>query len=697
MKTGRHMKARMYLTAAMFIAALLAVVIISGCQTSDSGQRVKDILPSSIVESVQSELISTYGNPVSDRVTRGTLQLAKNWRSSDGTAEDYRQFCLDNFLPDSLLEENFSRISDNIVYMQGHLSKIRGKINESNAFTDRTKVQADPFFRESIPGFDPWESMLAHFIQLNYPHYTLDEKREMGDGWDRTKWAMVRVGDYYQRRADPGFTRVEADEAREFGRYMDNYFFRMNHISAPDGTYPFADGPGSFLHSHRGIRDNVKEEYTKEGGLERQVLSGKVIEHIVMGTVPAQFITDTTTRWDPWKNVLYRMEEGTLQPIPFTPEGEIRYAGLRSAFLNRSSEDVLYEPGSTVITRTFENNNLKADEVEKLIRDFLSDPTFAEVGKLIEKRLGRSLQPFDLWYSGFQEQSLYKAEMLDSITRTRYPDPMALQNDLGAILVRMGFERSEAEYLGNHISVRPVGSGGYSNQPPLRNDTALLTTMFGADGLDYKSYRVAMHELGHNVCGIYSTRNIDNFVLAGVPTGGITEGYAELLAYKNLQGLGLKASSPVEQKHNLALAAFWYLAEMGGQALTEIEVWKWMYANPGFTAAELSDAVNSITTDIWNQYYSEIFGGLSDQHILAIYNHFITGSHYLYNYYMANVIVLQLSDAFEGDNLAANLENACLEGETLPEKWMVRATGENISLNAVISGSQDAVSYYNKR
>ncbi|MCA1757241.1 MAG: hypothetical protein LC649_07275, partial [Bacteroidales bacterium] len=594
-------------------------------------------------------------------------------------------------------EENFLRVSDNLVTLQGHMSKIRSRINESNAFTDRSKVKVDPFFRESIPGFDPWESRLAHFVQLNYPYYSLDEKREMGPGWDRMKWAMVRVGDYYHMRTDPGFSRAEADEVREFGKYMDNYFFRMNHISSPDGTYPFAEGAGSFLHSHRGIRDNVKEEYTKAGGLERQILSGKVIEHIVMGTVPAEFITDTTTRWDPWKNELYRMEEGSPEPIPFTPEGEIRYAGLRSAFLNRTSEDVLYEPNSTVITRTFENNNLKPDEVEKLIRDFLSDPVFAEVGKLIENRLGRTLQPFDLWYSGFQEQSLYGAEMLDSITKARYPDPMALQNDLGDILVRMGFEKGEAEYIGNHISVRPVGSGGYSNQPPLRNDTALLTTMFGTDGLDYKSYRVAMHELGHNVCGIYSTRNIDNFVLAGVPTGGITEGYAELLAYKNIQGLGLKASTPEEQKHNLALAAFWYLAEMGGQALTEIEVWKWMYANPGFSAGELSDAVNSITTGIWNQYYSEIFGGLSDQHILAIYNHFITGSHYLYNYYMANVIVLQLSDAFEGDNLAANLENACLEGETLPELWMVRATGEDISLNAVITGSQDAVRYYKQK
>lgn len=679
------------------LSAFLLVVFSFGCQVSDSKREAKDSLPASVVESVQSDLITTYGSSVSDRATRGTLQLAKNWRASDGSAEDYRQFCLDNFLPDSLLQENFSRISENMVTLQGHMSKIRSKINESNAFTDRSKVKADSFFQKSIPGFDPYENQLAQFIQLNFPHYTLDEKREMGPEWDRTKWAMVRIGDYYHKRSDPDFKREEAEEVKKFGEYMGNYFFRMNHISSPDGTYPFAEGPGSFLHSHRGIRDNVKEEYTKSGGLERQVLSGKVIEHIVMGTVPAEFITDTTTRWDPWKNELYKQEDGILKSIPFTAEGEIRYAGLRSAFLNRSSEDVLHESNSTVITRTFENNNLKADEVEKLIRDFLSDPTFAEVGRLIEKRLGRPLQPFDLWYSGFQEQSLYPAVMLDSITRNRYPDPMALQNDLGAILVRMGFEEGEAEYIGNHISVRPVNSGGYSNQPPLRNDTALLTTMFGEEGLDYKSYRVAMHELGHNVCGIYSTRNIDNFVLAGVPTGGITEGYAELLAYKNMQGLGLKTTSPEEQKHQLALAAFWYLAEMGGEALTDIEVWKWMYANPGFSAEELSDAVNSITTGIWNQYYSEIFGGLRDQHILAIYNHFITGSLYLYNYYMANVIVLQMSDAFEGDNLAANLENACLEGETLPELWMVRATGEDISLNSVIKGSQEAVRYYNQR
>ncbi|MBA7515675.1 hypothetical protein ES705_07718 [subsurface metagenome] len=363
-------------------------------------------------------------------------------------------------------------------------------------------------------------------------------------------------------------------------------------------------------------------------------------------------------------------------------------------FLNKSSEDKLYPDGSTVITRTFENHNLLPSEVEMIIRDFLSDPVIAEAGKVIETRLGRPLEPFDIWYSGFQEQTLYPADMLDSITMTRYPDPITLQNGLPAILVNMGFSESEAKHVGAHTIVRPVVSGGATSSPPLRGDNALFTTMFSSKGLDYKSYRVAMHELGHAVCAVYSTDEIDNFILAGWPANGITEAMAELLAYKNVQGLGLSVSSPEEREHMLALATLWYLVEMGGQSLTDIETWKWIYANPEATGEEVQEAVLSITGDIWNTYFAEIFNGVHDQHILSIYNHFITGSLYLNQYFLGNVIMYQLHEASRSRDLAKFLKEACKEGCTLPELWMEKAVGGPISLDPVINASYEAIKFF---
>lgn len=647
------------------------------------------LLPDETLVKIQDELIKKNGEQCRDRILRGTSQLSKSWRITDGTASDFEAFCKENFITGLELNANFQKIQQNLTLQNGYLSRIRYQFTESRTFTDGKELKADQYFRNNIPQADPWLGKIAFFIQLNFPSYNLDEKRLNGKKWDRMQWAMVRIGDSFAEREAPDFQADAVGEVEEFQKYIGKYFFRMDHICSPDGSFPFTK-PLS-LHSHFGLRDNLKEDYTRPGGLARQEIAGKLVDHITNGTVPEDFISDTSNYWNPWTNRLYKMKSGKSIPVESKMEGVKRYSGLLAEFKNKSSRDKLYPGGSTVITRTFESSNLKPEEVEGLIRSFLADPVIASVGNLIAKRLGRPLQPFDIWYSGFQSQSAYPANMLDSITRLKYPDPKALQLDLPKILVKMGFNEPEASYIGNHARVRPIAAGGYSDQPAMRGDTALMTTVFNPQGLDYKGYRIAMHELGHVVCGIYSTRDIDNFLLADVPTGGITEGLAEMLAYKNIEGLDLKPVSAENQKDMLALASLWYLVDLGGQSLTDIETWKWMYANPAATPAELQSAVLKISGDIWNQYYAPVFGGIRDQHILSVYNHFITGSLYLYNYFLGNVIMFQLYDKYMPDNLAGGLQRACSVGKTLPELWMLNAVNKGISLDPLLETAGKAV------
>jgi hypothetical protein len=618
--------------------------------------------------------------------------VAENWLAVDGSEEEFTLFCIDNLLDNNEVVNDFTQISQNMVNLRGYTSKIRFGFTESERFTDVNELKADRYFRKSVPSVDLYTTKLAQFIQLNYPYFTLEEKRELGKEWSREKWAMVALGGDFSIRNSDGFEREAADESAAFQKYMQHYFLRMDHLLDKEGSTIFPKG--SLLHSHRGLRDNTKEEYARTGGYQRQVITGVVIEHILQGTVPKLFLEDSTTFWNPYTNELYHIESDVRSIVNSDPEGPVRYEGFRSMFLNRSSADILYPEGSTVITRNFENQNLQITEVEKIIRDFLSDPLIAETGKLIEERLGRPLEPFDIWYSGFQEQLQYSPDLLDSITMARYPDPASLQNGLPEILINMGFSEEEARFIGNNTSVRSVVSGGYTDSPSMEGEKAIMTTMFGADGLDYKSYRVAMHELGHVVCALFSLDEADNFLLAGVPSNGITEAMAELLAYKNIDGLGLKGSVDLEQQHLLALSALWYLVEMGGQALTDIETWKWIYANPDAGESEVQKAILSITGEIWNTYFSEVFNGSRDQHILSIYNHFITGSLYLYNYFLGNVIMYQLSDAYRGGDLATSLRLACREGNTLPELWMERAVGEGISTKALLVASKEAVKYF---
>jgi oligoendopeptidase F len=136
---------------------------------------------------------------------------------------------------------------------------------------------------------------------------------------------------------------------------------------------------------------------------------------------------------------------------------------------------------------------------------------------------------------------------------------------------------------------------------------------------------------------------------------------------------------------------------MGGNALTEIRTWKWMYNNPDATVNELKNAVLGISADIWNNYFSENFGGARDCSILSVYNHFITGDLYLFNYFIGGIVSYQLADAFERDELAPGLKESCREGVTLPELWMQKAVGSGFSLDPLLNGVSGAVEYYSGR
>jgi len=67
------------------------------------------------------------------------------------------------------------------------------------------------------------------------------------------------------------------------------------------------------------------------------------------------------------------------------------------------------------------------DQVEKLFTKFCSSPEVKQVGALISNRLGRPLQPFDIWYDGFKARSTIDQDKLDKLTKARYPNTEAVE------------------------------------------------------------------------------------------------------------------------------------------------------------------------------------------------------------------------------------------------------------------------------
>jgi hypothetical protein len=59
--------------------------------------------------------------------------------------------------------------------------------------------------------------------------------------------------------------------------------------------------------------------------------------------------------------------------------------------------------------------------VRQMLEQVLSSPLFTETAKLVQRRIGRPLEPFDIWYNGFRPRSAYTEAQLDEIVRKKYP------------------------------------------------------------------------------------------------------------------------------------------------------------------------------------------------------------------------------------------------------------------------------------
>ncbi|MFC1739823.1 hypothetical protein ACFL1G_12365, partial [Planctomycetota bacterium] len=240
-----------------------------------------------------------------------------------------------------------------------------------------------------------------------------------------------------------------------------------------------------------------------------------------------------------------------------------------------------------------------------------------------------------------------------------------------------------------------VHVGGHADGAAMRGDKSHLRTVFTLEGLDYKDFRIGIHEVGHTVHQNLARYGSDYYVLGDMPMSGFSEAIAELFAYRNTKALGLEDRTDPNERHLQVLASFWYVFEHGGQALTEMRTWRWLYAHPDADADELKDAVQEIARSIWNEYYAPIFGG-KDIPILSIYSHFINGSLYLHSYVLGNVIMYQLYDFMEGKDFPRELEQMCMIGRLTPDLWMKKAIGEPVSPAPMLRDVRKAIGLMNK-
>ena len=450
---------------------------------------------------------------------------------------------------------------------------------------------------------DLFENKLAFYVALNFPAYSLSEKTKNADTWSRLDWAYARMGDLFISRIPAVLYQKEAEALTNADTYIADYNIYMgNLVNSEQKTFFPKDMK---LITHWGLRDELKANYNMDNGFEKQKMIYNVMLRIINQEIPQEVINKNEFTWDPIANKIYK--DG--KEASFTSEPYTRYEHMLYNFKALSAMDKYNPVYPTFIERAYdEGMELSREEVEKLFVNFISSPEIKDLAKLIEKRLGRSLQPYDIWYNGFKSGTNINEEELDQITRRKYPNTSAFEKDIARILIDLGWTRDKANYIANKISVDPARGAGHAWGAQMKGDQAHLRTRIGSKGMDYKGYNIAIHELGHNVEQTITLYDIDYYMLNGVPNTAFTEAVAFLFQSKDLKLLGKEANSRNEESEALAaLDNCWSAFEIMGVSLVDMYVWQWLYENPDANPKELKEAVVKIATDVWNKYYYQLW------------------------------------------------------------------------------------------
>jgi hypothetical protein len=672
-------------------------------QETSMPSSTNSVQPSWIKESVakaERDLATKYGETQRSRAHKGVEQVSEFWRAEDGDAHTFEQFIENNFAGDqATLDTMFNRFEALLEQLDGHMHEI------NRVFRQQMDLDMGPVlpFDEMFGGYDPsahisddfFQNKLAFTVLLNFPLTTLDERLKNGPSWSRRQWAEVRLADRFSKRIPGEVNLAISKAAGDSGQYIAEYNMWMYHVLDEKGQRLFP--PKMRLLSHWNLRDEIKADYADEqNGPAKQRVIQQVMERIVTQTIPRVVINNPAVDWNPFTNdVKPASAKDSDASVPANvsnaPEPDTRYSMLLNDYFAMRKADPYSPTAPTLIARRFnEDREIPEEHVKAMLEQVLTSPLVPQIAKLIEKRLGRPLEPFDVWYSGFRAGSKYSEAELDAMVSKRYPTPAAYQKDIPNLLIKLGFSVERAQYVANHIVVDPARGSGHAMGAEMRAEKAHLRTRVEKTGMNYKGFNIAVHEMGHNVEQTFSLNDVDHTLLKGVPNTAFTEALAFVFQGHDLELLGLPAPDSKSQAEG-TLNDFWATYEIAGVGLVDTAVWHWMYDHPQATPKQLNEATVQISRDIWNRYYAPVFHK-KDVVLLGVYSHMIDSFLYLPDYSIGHLIAHQIEEQMKkAGNIGQEFERMAEMGHVTPDLWMVNATGRPVGPEALLEATQHAL------
>ena len=650
---------------------------------------------------LENELVDKYGESQRERARRGLKQVSEFWRASDGNAAVFADFVSANFAGDqATLDTIFDRYEKLLEQYFGHMQEIGREFRTQADLDLGPMLPIDDIFSGYDPSAhfsdDAFQNKMAFVVLLNFPLTTLERRLTEGPNWTRRQWAEARLAQMFSKRVPSDVNASIAAAAAESGKYVSEYNIWMYHVVNDKGERLF---PAKMrLLSHWNLRDEIKSDYADHtDGLAKQREIQQVMERIVTQTIPGDVVDNPQVDWNPFTNQVKASadKDSDYSPkgtkVSNTPEPDTRYAMLLKTYQASRKADPYSPTAPTLIARRFEEDRqIPERRVQAMLEQVVSSPQVAKTAALIEKRLGRPLEPFDIWYNGFRAKSKYTEAELDHIVAKKYPTAEAYREDIPNMLVKLGWSPERAQYIAANIIVDSARGSGHAMGAAMRQSKAHLRTRVEKSGMNYKGYNIAVHEMGHNVEQTLSLNDMDHWLLNGVPNTAFTEALAFVFQARDLELLGLQ--QPDAQAEALrTLNDFWGTYEIAGVALVDMSVWHWMYDHPNATPAELKSATLQIAKDVWNKYYAPVFHK-KDVVLLAVYSHMIDAFLYLPDYPIGHMIAFQIEGQVnKTGKVGPEFERMVKSGNIAPDLWMKNATGQPVGPEALLAATDKAL------
>jgi hypothetical protein len=660
------------------------------------------------VKTIEEQLVVKHGGSHRARIHTGVGQVAALWRKGDG---DLAAFCLEHFIADDKLRaDTFARFEASMEQLDGHFLEIYRELKKPTDLDMGPLLPVDPLFSAFDASAhltdDLFDTKLAFVMLLNFPITTLEERLREGPTWTRDRWAQARLTSRFSRRVPADVNQKAAEVSAAADLYIAEYNLWMHHVLDKNGERVFPSGKK--LISHWNLRDELKAQYANgAAGANRQRVIVKLMERIVAQSIPAAVINNPRVDFNPFTNTIATAPADTVEAdaparAPAKKgaaegrEPDTRYAHLLAQFHASKAADPHSPTMPNAITRAFEmGREMPEARVKALFDEVLTSPLVPRVAREIERRLGRTLEPQDLWYDGFKARSSIPEAQLDAATKAKYPNADAYKKDMPRLLEALGFAKDKARTLADHILVDPARGAGHALQAARRGDFPHLRTRIDAGGMSYKGFNIAVHEMGHNVEQVFSLYGNDHTLLAGVPNNAFTEAVAFVFQARDLELLGMPNKDAAAAKREATLADFWATWEIAGVALVDVAVWHWLYQHPKATPAQLRAATEAIAVDVWGRYYTPTLGGSSTP-LLGIYSHMIAYPLYLADYPLGHLIAFQIEEAIEdanrkGKRFGDEIERMTTVGNIAPDLWMQNAAGAPVSAQPLLRATEKAL------